>query len=241
MSSTDLTYEHPEWQDTITVYFYGDGETFPLFSSVEVSPEDTVAGLKDHIFNKADDKGFDMAGFDQESMEVDFRDVDSENPCFYSNETKLKDFEEPCDVAFLPCFFSIEKRLGCGIYQAMLYLEAQSGSIPFKIEALLRVEEGPPSLIFEMEVSYRENVIGVKKSIIRRLFPDKNLLPSDVILIFSAGLDLKHVSIPDRAKSVIDTSRHLFVSVADGLNVKTFLEYGKLTTVDILLLNNPDE
>lgn len=113
MDYTDSLYDQP----AITIYFYGDGVTFPSYSSVEVSEEDTIAGLKDHIFNKAEEEGFDVKNIEQESMIVAFQDGFRDNGeiqlCHYSsNNIQLKAFRCSCKedctcspkVAFLPCF-----------------------------------------------------------------------------------------------------------------------------------------
>lgn len=133
-------------------------------------------------------------------------------------------------------------RRNCGIDQAMLYLaETLFDSTPFNIEVFLRDKNEPrPSSGVEMQVSYCKDVIGVKELIVGRLFPDKNLSPSDVILIFSAGLGLKHVSTPAEKMFKSHTWSYLLVSVADDLKVKTFLKHGNPTIVDVLLVNGPD-
>ena len=106
MTSTDSFYDQPDWTAVITIYFYGDGETFPPHFSVDVSPEDTVAGVKDRIFNKSEDKGYNMAGIDQQSMIVCFPDDGDDKLChYYLDKTKVRDFTPNVPmVAFLPCF-----------------------------------------------------------------------------------------------------------------------------------------
>ncbi|KAG0027220.1 hypothetical protein BGZ81_005784, partial [Podila clonocystis] len=102
-SDTGSFSECPEWQD-ITVTCYGGGDKFPWRSSVTVSKEDTVAGLKDHIFNKAEDEGFSMEGIDLQSTTVCFLDDGDNKTYVYLDDIHLKDFDSTPKFAFLPDF-----------------------------------------------------------------------------------------------------------------------------------------
>lgn len=88
-----------------------------------------------------------------------------------------------------------------------------------------------------MEVSYHEDVIGVKALVIQDLLQDKIILPNDVLLIFRVGSHLKYVSTPVETRFWTRAVQHQqSVSVKDDLKVKTFLKHGDLTVVDVLLL-----
>lgn len=104
MDPTDSFHETPERNTGIIIHVYGDGMTFPLLSLVEASLEDTVAALKNHIFNKAEDQGFIVKDIDQESMIIHFQDIGGDKLCYHEDEFTLKEFKGPYDVVFLPCF-----------------------------------------------------------------------------------------------------------------------------------------
>ncbi|KAF9282957.1 hypothetical protein BGZ74_002051 [Mortierella antarctica] len=107
---------------------------------------------------------------------------------------------------------------------------------PFKIEVFLKDLEKPgPPFGVKLQVGHNNDVIDVKQLIIRRLFPDKGMLPKDVHLIFHVGENLKRVSTP--VESLHTPQTGLFMYIMDESKVKTFLDEKKLTIVDVLVLS----
>lgn len=68
-----------------------------------VSTEDTVAGFKDHIFDKAKEECFSMAGIDQQKMIIFFRSDGDGTLRYYLDDTKFEGITCP-KFAFLPGF-----------------------------------------------------------------------------------------------------------------------------------------
>ncbi|KAG0068432.1 hypothetical protein BGZ90_000581 [Linnemannia elongata] len=92
---------------TITITCHGDGVVFPHMLEVEVSLlKDTVASFKDLIFDKAEEKGFNMEGIDPEAVFIGFQDDAYQAAEYYHEGKKLKDFENVPRYAFLGHYLS---------------------------------------------------------------------------------------------------------------------------------------